>query len=212
MRRARELHPEWGYLAPAPSFARKVRIILVATAVGATVGAGVGFSWISHPATETSVAARTLVGSLGATTARGTAPGEGTQTSIPHPTDKQPGPALKMQADAATRESSISSTPAPEGVPALAQASVATSKPVASPPAVKAHVVNATPIKKKTKRNVTWRYASRDEPLGLVPGGYYTRRSSDEYRASGVRGGYYRESRRWGGYYGDGGGRPYQDW
>jgi hypothetical protein len=212
MRRARKFHPEWGYLAPTPTFARRMRVVLVATAVGATAGAGVGLSWVSHPATETSVAARTLVGPLGATTPRGTAPGQVTQTSIPHPTEKQPGPPLEVHADVATRESSTTSTRAPESVAALAKASAATSEPAAPPQAAKAHVVNVTPIKRKTKRNVTWRYASRDEALGLVPGEYYTRRSSYEYRASGVRGGYYRESGRWGGYYGDGGGRPYQDW
>jgi hypothetical protein len=35
--------------------------------------------------------------------------------------------------------------------------------------------------------------------LGLVPGEYSRRRSADEYRVSGARGGYYRESRHWGG-------------
>ena len=66
-----EFHPEWGYLAPAPSFVHRARVVLVATAVGATVGAGVVFSRVSHTATETSVAARTLVGPVGATSARG---------------------------------------------------------------------------------------------------------------------------------------------
>jgi hypothetical protein len=41
-----------------------------------------------------------------------------------------------------------------------------------------------------------------------VPGEYSRRRSADEYRVSGARGGYYRESRHWGEYYGDGGGGP----
>ena len=40
-------HPEWGVVAPAPSFIRTVRIVLVATAVGATIGASVFYrSWI----------------------------------------------------------------------------------------------------------------------------------------------------------------------
>ena len=52
-----EFHPEWGYLAPTPSFVHRARVVLVATAVGATVGAGVVFSRVSHTATETSVAA-----------------------------------------------------------------------------------------------------------------------------------------------------------
>ena len=60
MRYNASFHPEWGYLAPAPSFIRTVRIVSIATAVGAAVGAGVGFSWIGHGA-ESAAAARTLV-------------------------------------------------------------------------------------------------------------------------------------------------------
>jgi hypothetical protein len=37
-------HPEWGFLAPAPNFIRTARIVLVATAAGATTGAGVVLS------------------------------------------------------------------------------------------------------------------------------------------------------------------------
>ena len=46
------------------------------------------------------------------------------------------------------------------------------------PAAAKPPVVIAAPIKKRAmkKPNMTWRYASRDEPLGLVPGEYGTRR------------------------------------
>jgi hypothetical protein len=53
-------HPEWGYLAPGPSFVRTARVALVACAVGATAGAGVVASLIDRPP-EGSVAARTLV-------------------------------------------------------------------------------------------------------------------------------------------------------
>ena len=54
--------PEWGYLAPAPSFIRTARIVLVATAVGATAGAGVFLSLVERPtaeAVQSSIAART---------------------------------------------------------------------------------------------------------------------------------------------------------
>src|SRR5580704_8361976 len=37
-------HPEWGALAPAPSFMRTARIVAVATAIGATAGAAVVLS------------------------------------------------------------------------------------------------------------------------------------------------------------------------
>ena len=55
--------PEWGYLAPADSFIRTARIVLVATAVGATAGVGVVLSLVERPAAEAGKswsAARTL--------------------------------------------------------------------------------------------------------------------------------------------------------
>jgi hypothetical protein len=44
MRFAGNFHPEWGYLAPAPKFMRTARIVVVATAIGATAGAAVVLS------------------------------------------------------------------------------------------------------------------------------------------------------------------------
>jgi hypothetical protein len=52
MRSAGNFSPEWGYLAPAPSFMRTARIVMVATAIGATAGAGVVLSLIDHPSAE----------------------------------------------------------------------------------------------------------------------------------------------------------------
>lgn len=60
MRHAGNFNPEWGYLAPTPSFARTVRIAIVAAAIGATGGAAVVFSLVDRPAAEETVAARTL--------------------------------------------------------------------------------------------------------------------------------------------------------
>ena len=67
MRSAGNFHPEWGYLAPAPSFMRTARIVLVATAIGATAGAAVMISLVQHPATDaanTPIAAHALVTSV----------------------------------------------------------------------------------------------------------------------------------------------------
>jgi hypothetical protein len=61
MRRAANFNPEWGYLAPAPSFIRSARLVIVAAAIGATGGAAVVFSLADRPVVEQSVAARTLV-------------------------------------------------------------------------------------------------------------------------------------------------------
>lgn len=44
MRFGGNFNPEWGYLAPAPSFMRTARIVAVATAIGATAGAAVVLS------------------------------------------------------------------------------------------------------------------------------------------------------------------------
>ena len=64
MRSTSNFHPEWGYLAPAPSFMRTARLVLLATAIGGTLGAGAVFSWAGHPAPELSVGERTLVRSV----------------------------------------------------------------------------------------------------------------------------------------------------
>jgi hypothetical protein len=70
MRSAGNFHPEWGYLAPTPSFVRTLRIALVATAIGATAGAGVVISLLPHRAsggsTDGSIAAHALVTSVSA--------------------------------------------------------------------------------------------------------------------------------------------------
>jgi hypothetical protein len=67
MRSAGNFHPEWGYLAPAPSFMRTARIVLVATAIGATAGAAVIISLVQRPAADAanmSIAAHALVTSV----------------------------------------------------------------------------------------------------------------------------------------------------
>jgi hypothetical protein len=56
MRQAKYLHPEWGILAPPPGFARAMRILVIAAAVGATAGSGVILSLVDR----TPAVARTL--------------------------------------------------------------------------------------------------------------------------------------------------------
>jgi hypothetical protein len=66
MRSAGNFSPEWGYLAPTPSFARTARIVLVATAIGATAGAGVVLTLTDRPTEpqRTPIAAHAIVTSL----------------------------------------------------------------------------------------------------------------------------------------------------
>jgi hypothetical protein len=64
MRSTGNFSPEWGYLAPAPSVLRTARVVLVATAIGATAGAGVVLSLVDHSAGDgdkVAVAARAIV-------------------------------------------------------------------------------------------------------------------------------------------------------
>jgi hypothetical protein len=193
MRHAANFHPEWGYLAPAPSFIRTVRIVLVATAVGAIVGAGVSFSGVSRQPTEPSVAARTLVVRPTEAMAGAKTAAQAIQVNTPSSTEKRSLTINSRSVDGAVNEPSASSTMRVARSSAIAEAPAATDGPtiatIAAPPtASKKPVLNIAPFKKKAtkKSNATWRFALRDEA-----GEYYARRS-------------------WGGYYGDGG--RYQNW
>jgi hypothetical protein len=61
MRHTGNFNLEWGYLAPAPSFLRSVRLVVVAATIAATASAAVVFALVRQPAAEASVAASTLV-------------------------------------------------------------------------------------------------------------------------------------------------------
>ncbi len=122
MRSAGNFHPEWGYLAPAPSFMRTARIVLVAMAVGATAGAGVVLSLVGRPTAaggEESVAVRTLArpvdaASMPVTAARLQAPAQGRSDVSSQP-----------QGPAASESGTSSTAQAPAGMAALAEASAA---------------------------------------------------------------------------------------
>jgi hypothetical protein len=195
MRVSTNFNPEWGYLAPTPSFIRTARVALVATAVGAIVGVGVGFSWISHQVTETSVAARTMVRPIEASLLR-------TQSPLPLASSGQP-----TSTPSSSESSASSPTQAPEGVAALAEAPSGSDGPVkadtaASLAAAEAPSVDVTPMKKKvTMKPRVWRYASRGEAHGHARNAHHR---SGSYYTRTARGG-------WDGYYMYGG-TGYQDW
>jgi hypothetical protein len=196
MRVSTNFHPEWGYLAPTQGFIRTARVALVATTIGAIVGVGVGFSWISHQGTETSVAARTMVRTVEGSSSR-------TQSPLPLASSGQ---LTRTPSSSDSRASSP--TQAPEGVAALAEVPSRTDAPVkadtaallaaAEPPSV-----DVTPMKKKVtmKPRVIWHYASRGEAHGHKRNAHYR---SGSYYTSAARGG-------WDGYYMYGG-AGYQDW
>jgi hypothetical protein len=198
MRSSGNFHPELGYLAPSSNFIRTTRIVLIAVAIGGIVGASVVLSMIERPASETSVAARTL-----------TRPGEVVSTPVGTP----PAAQEKAQAktDAPTSRGPAGSVPrAPTSVAAVPEVAAAS---VSSPPKPRFYQRPAPTQKKASRKpHPTSRYASRGEhvigdrePRRLfnyqplfgpnVPAEYYPKRGYS---------GYYRE-RRWGGYYPDGG-------
>jgi hypothetical protein len=77
MRYAGSSHPEWGFLAPQPSFLRTTRLVMIAAAVGAIAGSAAVLGLVDRPA-ETSVAARTLVPSTSASPTVAAAPAPAT--------------------------------------------------------------------------------------------------------------------------------------
>jgi hypothetical protein len=140
VRRAANFNPEWGYLAPAPSFLRTLRMIAVAAAVGATAGAAVVLSLVDRPAAEESVAARTLavepVAVLAAPAAAQSPVQEERQPQSAAISPARVRPGVPDAADSAT----FSTISRPAGVAVLAE----------SPPAT-----DAAPVHVVTARNGT---------------------------------------------------------
>jgi len=117
MRHAGNFNPEWGYLAPAPSFLRSVRLVVVAAAIGATASAAVVFSLADRPAAEETVAARTLVRSSGVQST-GSAPTAG---SVPVAAQLQT-QSEHMSASSDVQPASVSGVIRRQGAPPVAHA------------------------------------------------------------------------------------------
>jgi hypothetical protein len=180
---AGNFHPEWGYLAPAPSFMRTARIVLVATTVGATAGAGMVFSLVDRPATaggETSIAARTLARPVEAASTPLSTP-QAAQVSAQAAVQTQstkPSVANGQEEVIAASESSAGSTAQPPAgiaalieVPAPTNAAPAKAAAVTMPAAGMASATGPVPVQKKAtkKHNFASRYALRGGPLELLP-------------------------------------------
>jgi hypothetical protein len=182
MRLAGNFNPEWGYLAPAPSLLRTIRIALVAGAVGATAGAAVVFSLVEKPAAEESVASRTLVQPVAPVSASSAPVGASAPSAAVNANTSSP----------VANETSKSSTPPhPASIAALAESPAMTDVPPVQPPVQAgnqpvqaanqiASALNATPAQKRPvkRAHVTPRYdqqryydqASRG-PVALLPYG-----------------------------------------
>lgn len=144
MRSAGNFGPEWGYLAPAPSFMRTARVILVATAVGATAGAAVVLSLVDRPVAEanrTPFAARAIVTSVQAAPAVAVAPSPAAPiAAIAVPKVAAP-VKEKASAEAAAKPQVSTALPAPVAPQPDADAPAKAAEPlVTMPPAVTASV------------------------------------------------------------------------
>jgi hypothetical protein len=128
MRSTGNFSPEWGYLAPAPSFLRTLRIVLVATAIGGTAGAGVVLSLVDRSSGESQTAAaatHAIVTSVQAT------PAEAAPVASVAPAAAIAAPAV---ADAKVTPASVvtpASLTAPQAAPALQPGA---QSPVQAPP------------------------------------------------------------------------------
>ena len=131
MRSAGNFSPEWGYLAPAPSFARTARVVLVATAIGATAGAGVVLSLIDRPnePEKMPVAARAIVTSVRATAVTSVSPAAPvavapTAAAVPAKPPSQPASvAAAPIAPANAATNAVATTGAPAARPSASQPS-----------------------------------------------------------------------------------------
>ena len=137
MHGAGNFNPEWGYLAPAPSFLRTVRLVVVSAAIAATASAAVVFALVRQPAAEESIAARTLVQSVDQAPPTGRAP-------VAAQTRTQ----AERAADASTFAAGESGDPsAHPRAPAAVALAEAPSMMADAPPAREASEISASPVR-----------------------------------------------------------------
>jgi hypothetical protein len=153
MRSAGNFSPEWGYLAPAPSFARTARVVLVATAIGATAGAGVVLSLMdrSGEPEKTPPAARAIVTSVRTDAARA-ASRASVQNQPGLPLANRAAPAAPAAAASASANASPPNAPlpdvtapAPTTAPAAATPTAGVGTAAVAAPAAATAVSPATP-------------------------------------------------------------------
>ncbi len=160
MRSTGNFSPEWGYLAPAPSILRTIRVVLVATVVGATAGAGVVLSLVDHSSAEgehVSVAAHAIVTSAQAAPVQAIAP----QAIAPH------------QVIAPTA-SAVIAVPVSVAVPRVSEAKVAPAPVVTAAPGMPqpdntAHPAAAPATQASQQASATPRDSANDAEVVFYP-------------------------------------------
>jgi hypothetical protein len=161
MHRAGNFNLEWGYLAPAPSFLRTVRLVVIAAAIAGTASAAVVFALMRQPAAEESIAARTLVQSVDQ------APPAGVPVAAPTQTRAEQAADVGTSAAGEFGDASAHA-PAPAAV-ALAEAPSMTAD---APPARAAREISTSPVREAASSlkppGKKPRLTSRDEHLVVV--------------------------------------------
>lgn len=112
MRFSDNFHPEWGFLAPARGVMRTLRIVVVATAIGASAGGAVVFSLMDRSDSEELVAARTLAQPVQTTLAAASAQASAASMQAAPSTQAAP----SMQSAPAIQASASTQTSAPHAV------------------------------------------------------------------------------------------------
>jgi hypothetical protein len=194
---AKSLYSEWGYVARTNSFSRTIQMVFVATAIGATTGAGVVLSLVDVPTGRASVAAHASAAAV--------------QAAISAPAPALPNPPAMVKSEMPfqvsgrpeTAASDLSANPKnPERADIAPLAAVdLNGAPLSAPTAPSA---GAVPVKNKAtkKHHVATRYPPRDRLFGFVQGERYV--NADFGRP-------YRHG-RWGSFYQNGTNRYHAWW
>jgi hypothetical protein len=160
MRSAGNFNSEWGYLAPAPSFMRTARVVLVATAIGATAGAAVVLSLIDRPAGErdktASIAAHAIVTSVQAAPAMATLAPDSASGALAAPVKVTTAvPPKGAPAIQAALPAAQVSAPAPVALQAASAAAPPATPVVMPPPAATQSTAIAAPRPAPTNPSVS---------------------------------------------------------
>ncbi|MGD0024598.1 MAG: hypothetical protein ABSC37_08220 [Xanthobacteraceae bacterium] len=190
MRSAGNFHPEWGYLAPAPSFMRTIRFAVVATAVGATAGVGVMVSLVERPAADvgdTSIAAHALVTSVPAATLEAASVSPVNKPAVAQAQAQVPVQAQAQPQPQAQPSVENQMSPPPTGGPA--RSAGASEASTTSTPQAPASIAALTELPPGTEASPT---QARDEATVAPDAAPAQKKASKKHRSTG-----YNAFRRW---------------
>jgi hypothetical protein len=187
MRSAGNFHPEWGYLFPANSFMRSLRVALVSIAIGATSGAAVVISLVERPGLsdeDTPLAAHALVAQVPVIAAPGGTASLANTTAAARLPSRPP---FAMPASTAT---TVTSAHEPIGPASLAMApapdnsagSVETPPNIEAAPASPAPSAKVAVTKKPSARRRHWQLATNGRNYR-----YYDRQFGPSFQYPGNR-------------------------